>query len=60
MTVSPESREAFEALLAGSDCARIGTVISEGVLKIDGLGGNRIIEEELAALKAAWQRPLAF
>jgi phosphoribosylformylglycinamidine (FGAM) synthase-like enzyme len=60
VTVSPESREAFEALLAGSDFAKIGTVISEGVLRIGGLGGKRIIEEELAVLKAAWQRPLAF
>ena len=59
VTVSPGNREAFEALLAG-DCARIGTVISEGVLKVNGLSGTRIIEEELAALKAAWQRPLAF
>jgi hypothetical protein len=30
------------------------------VLRIDGLGGKRIIEEDLAALKAAWQKPLAF
>ncbi|MCL5808576.1 MAG: AIR synthase-related protein [Deltaproteobacteria bacterium] len=60
VTVSPGAREAFEALLAGPDCARIGTVISEGVLKANGLSGTRIIEEELAALKAAWQRPLAF
>jgi phosphoribosylformylglycinamidine synthase subunit PurSL len=60
VTVSPRSREAFEALLAGSVCARVGTVIAEGVLKIDGLGGKRIIEEELSVLKAAWQKPLAF
>jgi phosphoribosylformylglycinamidine synthase II len=60
VTISPKSREAFEALLVNSDFARIGTVIPEGVLKIDGLGGNRIIEEELAALKTEWQRPLAF
>jgi len=59
VTVSPANREAFEALFT-DDCARIGTVIPEGVLRIDGLGGKRIIEEELAALKAAWQRPLAF
>ncbi|MEK6654924.1 MAG: AIR synthase-related protein, partial [Thermodesulfobacteriota bacterium] len=60
VTVSPGSREAFEALFAGSACARIGTVIPKGVLKVDGLGGNRIIEAELAALKAAWQKTLAF
>jgi phosphoribosylformylglycinamidine (FGAM) synthase-like enzyme len=60
VTITPEAREAFEKLLAGSDYARIGTVIPEGVLRIDGLGGKRIIEEELAALKAAWQKTLAF
>jgi phosphoribosylformylglycinamidine synthase len=60
VTVSPEDREAFEALFAGSVCARIGTVIAEPVLRVDGLTGKRIIEEGLAALKAAWQRPLTF
>jgi len=60
VTVSPGSREAFEALLAGCTFARIGTVIPEGVLRIDGLGGQRIIKEDISALKAAWQKPLAF
>ena len=60
VTVRPEAREAFEAALAGCAIARIGKVIPEGVLRIDGLGGKRIIEEDLAALKAAWQKPLAF
>ncbi|MBU2261402.1 MAG: phosphoribosylformylglycinamidine synthase, partial [Proteobacteria bacterium] len=60
VTVSPVARAAFEAFLAGCAFARIGEVIAEGVLKVDGLGGKRIIEENLAALKAAWQEPLAF
>jgi phosphoribosylformylglycinamidine (FGAM) synthase-like enzyme len=60
VAIAPESREAFEALFAGSVCTRIGTVISEGVLKVNGLEGTRIIEEKLAALKAAWQKTLAF
>jgi phosphoribosylformylglycinamidine synthase len=59
-TVRPEAREAFETALAGSVFARIGEVIPEAVLEIDGLGGERIIEEGLGALKAAWQKPLAF
>jgi phosphoribosylformylglycinamidine (FGAM) synthase-like enzyme len=59
-TVPPEAREAFEAALMGSAFARIGQVIEEGVLRIDGLGGKRIIDEELAGLKAAWQKTLAF
>ena len=55
VTVRPAHREAFEAALAGSACGRIGTVIPEGVLRVDGLGGKRIIETDIAALKAAWQ-----
>jgi len=60
VTISPEARKAFEALFAGAVCARIGTVVAEAMLRIDGLGGNRIIEENLAALKRAWQETLAF
>ncbi len=60
VTIRPASREAFEATLTGSVCARVGTVIPEGTLMIDGLGGTRVIEEELASLKAAWLKPLAF
>jgi len=59
-TIRPEAQEAFEAALAGCAIARIGEVIPDGVLRINGMGGNRIIEEGLAALKAAWQKPLAF
>jgi len=60
VTVRPDAWEAFEAALAGSVFARIGQVIAEEVLRIDGQGGKRIIDEELAALKAAWQKTLAF
>jgi len=59
-TIRPEAQEAFEAALAGCAIARIGEVIPDGFLRIDGLGEKRIIDEELAALKAAWQKPLAF
>jgi phosphoribosylformylglycinamidine synthase II len=59
-TVHPASREAFEATLAGCTCACVGTVIPEGILHIDGLGGTGIIAEDIAALKAAWLKPLAF
>ncbi|MBE0555924.1 MAG: phosphoribosylformylglycinamidine synthase, partial [Proteobacteria bacterium] len=58
VTIRPEHREAFEAALTGSACDRIGTVITEGMLRIDGLGGKRIIEADCSTLKAAWQKPL--
>jgi phosphoribosylformylglycinamidine synthase len=60
VTVHPDAQEAFEAALAGSAFARIGQVIAEEVLRVDGHGGKRIIDEELAVLKAAWQKTLAF
>jgi phosphoribosylformylglycinamidine (FGAM) synthase-like enzyme len=60
VTVRPALRKAFEVALAGSACGRIGQVIPEGVLRVDGLGGKRIIETDIAALKAAWLKPLAF
>jgi phosphoribosylformylglycinamidine synthase II len=59
-TIRPEARDAFEAALAGSVFARIGEVIPEQTLRIEGLGGKRIIDENLAALKAAWQKTLMF
>jgi phosphoribosylformylglycinamidine (FGAM) synthase-like enzyme len=59
VTVAPKNREAFEAHLSGATFARIGTVLPEGVLSIDGLTGKRIVNADLAELKAAWQKPLA-
>ncbi|MDD5169815.1 MAG: AIR synthase-related protein, partial [Syntrophales bacterium] len=60
VTVSPEKREAFEAALAGCVMGQIGTVTLQPILAIDGLAGNRIIEESIGDLKAVWQRPLNF
>ena len=59
-TVRPEERDAFESALAGSVFARVGEVIREPVLRIEGLDGKGIIAEDLAGLKKAWQSPLAF
>jgi phosphoribosylformylglycinamidine synthase len=59
VTVSPEKAAAFEAQMAGTGFARIGTVTAERVLKTRGTAGQQLVEEELAALKAAWQAPLA-
>jgi phosphoribosylformylglycinamidine synthase len=59
VTVAPRDQEAFEATLSGAAFARIGTVVAEEVLGIDGLNGKRLIDTDLAALKAAWQKPLA-
>jgi phosphoribosylformylglycinamidine synthase subunit PurSL len=59
-TVAPEKSARFEEIMAGTDCARIGTVIAEPVLLITGLAGSRVVAKPLADLKAAWQATLAF
>ena len=60
VTVRPESRQAFEHALAGSVFARIGLVIPEPTLRIEGLHGENIVTENLADLKSVWQKPLVF
>ena len=59
-TIHPEHREAFEAILGDSAFALSGKVSGQELLTIRGLAGNTIMEEKLAALKEAWQRPLVF
>ncbi|MGE5799242.1 MAG: phosphoribosylformylglycinamidine synthase subunit PurL [Syntrophaceae bacterium] len=60
VTVRPEKKPAFEAMLAGSPFACVGTVTSEGILRVKGLRGGVIVEEKIADLKEAWQRTLRF
>jgi hypothetical protein len=47
-------------MMKGITLAHVGEVLAEGILKIDGLDGNRIVEEDINELKAVWQRPLDF
>jgi phosphoribosylformylglycinamidine synthase len=60
VTISPAAKEPFEAIMKGIAMGQVGIVLAEGLLKIDGLNGKRIIEEDINELKAAWQRPLNF
>jgi phosphoribosylformylglycinamidine synthase len=60
VTISPEAKKSFEAMMKGIAISQVGTVLAEGLLKIDGLDGNRIVEEDINQLKAEWQRPLNF
>ncbi len=41
VTVRPEKKAAFEAALAGSPIACVGTVLAEGVFRVKGLRGRR-------------------
>jgi phosphoribosylformylglycinamidine synthase II len=60
VTIPPSAKETFEAFMEGAVFSHVGTVLSEGLLKIDGMRGNKIIEEDIGTLKAAWQKPLDF
>ncbi len=60
VTVQPEKKAAFEAALAGSPSACVGTVTADGLFRVKGLRGSMILEEKIADLKEAWQRTLRF
>ena len=61
VTVCPASKERFEEMMEGcATVSQIGVVLSEDLLKINGLKGKRIVEEEINHLKALWQKPLDF
>ncbi|HVO64934.1 MAG TPA: AIR synthase-related protein [Syntrophales bacterium] len=60
VTISPAAKESFEEMMRETVFDQVGTVSTERFLKMDGIRGNRIIEEDIRDLKAAWQRPLDF
>jgi len=55
--VSPQNRGDFE-LLMGASAALIGTVEDNGRVVIKGLDSSIIVDQSIADLKEAWQRPL--
>jgi phosphoribosylformylglycinamidine synthase len=60
VTIPPAVKESFEEMMQGVIFKQVGTILAEGLLKMDGIRGNRIIEEDISELKAAWQKPLDF
>jgi phosphoribosylformylglycinamidine (FGAM) synthase-like enzyme len=60
VTISPAEKEPFEEIMKGMSISQVGTVLEEGLLKINGIRGNRIVEEDIDELKAVWQKPLDF
>jgi phosphoribosylformylglycinamidine synthase len=58
VTVHPEQRESFESIFAGQSLSLIGEVTETPMLRISGLQGKPLVEENIDALKAAWQAPL--
>jgi phosphoribosylformylglycinamidine synthase len=60
VTIPPAVKDSFEEMMQGVIFKQVGTILAEGLLKMDGIRGNRIIEEDISELKAAWQKPLDF
>ncbi len=56
--VSPDAQSDFEQIMGGSSFALVGEVTVAGKVIIEGLDGSLIIEQSIADLKNAWQRPL--
>jgi phosphoribosylformylglycinamidine synthase len=60
VSVAPDKAAAFEDIMAGTGLARLGEVKEEPVLRMTGLNGEIVLDEELAGLKQAWQQTLDF
>ncbi|NVN91891.1 MAG: phosphoribosylformylglycinamidine synthase subunit PurS [Desulfuromonadales bacterium] len=58
VTVHPEQRDQFEAIMGGNCFASIGVVTEEPTLIINGLSGDVVIKSGLAEMKEAWQETL--
>jgi phosphoribosylformylglycinamidine synthase subunit PurSL len=58
VTVRPEKRDEFEAIMSGNCFASIGEVTAEPLLAITGLSGDVVINADIMQLKEAWQSPL--
>jgi len=48
----------FEELMRGNPCASVGTIKKDPIFTVYGLGGKKLMETELAALRRAWKTPL--
>ncbi|MBI4051000.1 MAG: phosphoribosylformylglycinamidine synthase [Elusimicrobia bacterium] len=55
--VSPEKEEKFARAMKGCVFSRLGVTLATPVVRVRGAGGDCILEEPLADLKAAWQKP---
>ena len=60
VTLRPEAKERFKALLAGNTFAEIGTVAADERFRITGIEGGEVINTDIHDLKKAWQTTLNF
>ena len=58
--VELDKADAFEDALGAVPFAPFGRLTDDGVLCVRGLRGKAIVKEDIAALKEAWKKPLAY
>jgi phosphoribosylformylglycinamidine synthase len=58
ISVRPENQRAFEDMMKGYPCARIGEINGSDQLLIKGLSGSEILRNDIWDMKRAWQAPL--
>jgi phosphoribosylformylglycinamidine synthase len=58
VTVSPQQKREFEAVMLGCELSLIGQVLAEPQFLVYSQSGAKIIETEISKLKTAWQKPL--
>jgi phosphoribosylformylglycinamidine synthase len=56
--VAPQNRKAFEACLKDVPFGRLGEVSADPRFRVEDGAGRRIVDEPIAELKEAWQKPL--
>ena len=57
LEVPADKAEAFEKQMAGFPAAKIGRFEAEPLLRVTGLGGKRVAEAPVQALRDAWEAP---
>ena len=60
VTVPPDCRAAFEAMMEGLPFSQVGRVTEAGRFLVTGLGGGVVIDRPVSSLREAWLKPLAF
>jgi phosphoribosylformylglycinamidine synthase len=58
VTVPPEKKGEFERIMDGNVCAEVGSVTDDNRLRVEGLGGKRIIDLDINEMKSAWKNAL--
>jgi phosphoribosylformylglycinamidine synthase II len=56
--VAPEDKAAFETMMAGADCAKLGKVTDDRLFKVFSRDGKALVSSVIDELKEAWQKPL--